>query len=432
MVLPLSITPELLAPCSGGFLQIDVKLDDIDANLNQVEAGLQELAPTSPSIVALPELWATGFAYGRLAELGKHTPQILASLTQMAAQYHILLAGSLIERVETASTPRYHNTLYIIGPNGVVGSYRKQHLFAPMAEDLHFSPGNNPQPLPTPLGKIAPLICYDLRFPRLAEKMAGQGASVLIISAQWPLARIENWRTLVQARAIENQMFAIACNRCGVTGDTNFGGHSLIVAPDGAILAEAGEDTACAAAQLNPTMLHETRTRFNTVGPRPYPPYDQDKTTTLDELEKIVRTHKSVGRKVVFTNGCFDILHPGHVTYLEAARSLGDCLIIGLNSDKSIKAIKGPERPINREQDRARLLASLGCVDHVVIFEEDTPLKLITALLPDVLIKGGDWAINKIVGGKEVTSAGGMVANIPLVENFSTTSLIERIRQPQE
>lgn len=134
---------------------------------------------------------------------------------------------------------------------------------------------------------------------------------------------------------------------------------------------------------------------------------------------------------MVFTNGCFDILHTGHVTYLEAARSLGDCLIVGLNSDSSIKAIKGPERPINGEEDRARLLAALGCVDHVVLFEEETPLKVITALLPDLLIKGGDWAIDQIVGGKEVTAAGGVVANIPLVADFSTTALIERIRRPQ-
>ncbi|MDH3393789.1 MAG: D-glycero-beta-D-manno-heptose 1-phosphate adenylyltransferase [Desulfobulbaceae bacterium] len=146
----------------------------------------------------------------------------------------------------------------------------------------------------------------------------------------------------------------------------------------------------------------------------------------------MVHNHKAVGRKVVFTNGCFDILHTGHVTYLEAARSLGDCLIVGLNSDSSIKAIKGPERPINKEQDRARLLAALGCVDHVVLFEEETPIKVITALLPDVLIKGGDWAIDQIVGGKEVTEAGGTVANIPLVADFSTTSLIERIRQPKK
>ncbi|MDH4320132.1 MAG: D-glycero-beta-D-manno-heptose 1-phosphate adenylyltransferase [Desulfobulbaceae bacterium] len=423
---------KLLSPCLGAFLQFDVALGEIDANLERVAAGLRQLAPAGPGIVALPELWATGFAYAQLPALSARTPEILAALAKLAGHHRILLAGSLLEAEPTPSGVRYHNTLYLTGPDGVLGSYRKQRLFAPMAEDRHFAPGDQPLPIATPLGVVAPLICYDLRFPELAKGMAGQGASLLIISGQWPLARIENWRTLVQARAIENQMFAIACNRCGTTGDTVFGGHSMLVGPDGTILAEAGTEAAVAGAALDPALLAATRQRFNTVGPRPYPPHDQEKTIPLPELETIVRTHKAVGRKVVFTNGCFDILHPGHVTYLEAARSLGDCLIVGLNSDSSIRAIKGPERPINREADRARLLAALGCVDHVVIFSEETPLKVITALLPDVLIKGGDWAIDQIVGGKEVKAAGGMVANIPLVENFSTTALIARIRQPQE
>ena len=415
----------------GGFLQFDVKIGDIDANLAQVKAGLNTLAPSSPGIIALPELWATGFAYDRLPELAARTPETLAALTELAKQYNVLLAGSLPEAVTTGSATRFHNTLYISGPKGLLGSYRKQHLFAPMHEDRHFAPGDNPQPLATPLGAIAPLVCYDLRFPEIAKSMAGKGATILLVNGQWPLARIDNWRTLIQARAIENQMFAIACNRCGTTGSTEFGGHSLIVGPDGTILAEADTTETAKTAHLDPARLAESRNRFNTVGPRPYPPYDQQKTVTLPELEKIVRNHKAVGRKVVFTNGCFDILHTGHVTYLEAARSLGDCLIVGLNSDSSIRAIKGPERPINREQDRARLLAALGCVDHVVLFEEETPLKVITALLPDILIKGGDWAIDQIVGGKEVKEAGGTVANIPLVENFSTTALIQRIRQPK-
>ena len=423
---------KLLAPCVGAFLQINVELGNIDTNLARVETSLRELNPGSPAIIALPELWATGFAYKHLPELAARTPEILTNLSKLARQYNILLAGSLIEAVTKKSGSHYHNTLYITGPDGVLGSYRKQRLFAPMDEDRHFTPGDRPLPVSTPLGNIAPLICYDLRFPELAKTMAGQGASILLISGQWPLARVENWRTLVQARAIENQMFAIACNRCGATGDTVFGGHSMIVGPDGTILAEAGKEAGLATATLDPDKLAETRKRFNTVGPRPYPPYDQAKTTPLEELVNIVHNHKAVGRKVVFTNGCFDILHTGHVTYLEAARSLGDCLIVGLNSDSSIKAIKGPERPINKEQDRARLLAALGCVDHVVLFEEETPIKVITALLPDVLIKGGDWAIDQIVGGKEVTEAGGTVANIPLVADFSTTSLIERIRQPKK
>ncbi|MDH5297990.1 MAG: D-glycero-beta-D-manno-heptose 1-phosphate adenylyltransferase [Desulfobulbaceae bacterium] len=419
----------LISPCSAGFLQFDVRSGDIDANLARVEEGLARLAPQSPGLVVLPELWATGFAYDRLEELSQRTPDILAALTRLAGRHNILLAGSLPEAVDGGDGPLYHhNTLYLTGPEGVMGHYRKQHLFAPMAEDRHFSPGTSPHPLATPFGRVAPLICYDLRFPELAKGMAGQGASILVVSAQWPALRSEHWQTLVRARAMENQMFAIACNRCGTTGDTTFAGQSLIVAPDGTILAKGGTGEEARGVALDPSMLAEVRGRFNTVAPRPYPFPDTEKVVELPRLREIVRTHKAVGRRVVFTNGCFDILHPGHVTYLEAARRLGDCLIVGLNSDASIRAIKGPERPVNAEQNRARLLAALGCVDHVVLFGEETPLNLITTLLPDVLIKGGDWAVDQIVGGREVVAAGGVVANLPLVENFSTTALIDRIR----
>ena len=137
----------------------------------------------------------------------------------------------------------------------------------------------------------------------------------------------------------------------------------------------------------------------------------------------------SLPRPVVFTNGCFDILHQGHVTYLEQARREGDCLVVGVNSDASVRALgKGDDRPVNHEQSRARILGALGCVDHVVIFGEETPLKLITTLRPEVLVKGGDWPVEKIVGAPEVLAAGGRVLSIPLVENYSTTSLIKKIR----
>ena len=143
-----------------------------------------------------------------------------------------------------------------------------------------------------------------------------------------------------------------------------------------------------------------------------------------------VERYKATGRRIVFTNGCFDILHEGHVTYLEAARKEGDCLIVGLNSDASVKRLgKGDDRPINNERSRARVLAALGCVDHIVLFEEDTPINLITAIMPDVLVKGGDWTIDKIVGAPEVEAAGGIVKSIPVVENFSTTTTIEKIKK---
>jgi rfaE bifunctional protein nucleotidyltransferase chain/domain len=138
---------------------------------------------------------------------------------------------------------------------------------------------------------------------------------------------------------------------------------------------------------------------------------------------------KRRGRQVVFTNGCFDILHVGHVRYLQQARAQGDLLVVGLNSDASVRQLKGPERPVQNEMNRAEIMAALGCVDFVTIFGEETPEKLIHEVRPDVLVKGGDWAIDKIVGATFVQSYGGEVRSLQFVEGNSTTSIIEKMRK---
>ncbi len=138
---------------------------------------------------------------------------------------------------------------------------------------------------------------------------------------------------------------------------------------------------------------------------------------------KTIRDNK----KIVFTNGCFDILHVGHLRYLQEAHSLGDYLIVGLNSDESVRRLKGPTRPIQTEQDRAEILLGLKCVDAVVIFGEDTPLKLIETVQPDVLVKGGDWKISQIVGSDFVQSRGGEVKSLPFHQGRSTTGIVEKI-----
>jgi len=135
------------------------------------------------------------------------------------------------------------------------------------------------------------------------------------------------------------------------------------------------------------------------------------------------------GRLAVFTNGCFDLLHAGHVHYLEEARSLGDGLIVGVNTDASVARLKkGPGRPLNREADRARVLAACACVDRVVLFAEDTPLALITLLTPDILVKGGDYRLDEIVGREVVLARGGRVVALPFVPGYSTTGIIDRLR----
>ena len=144
-------------------------------------------------------------------------------------------------------------------------------------------------------------------------------------------------------------------------------------------------------------------------------------------VQRFGRPHRGTQR-VVFTNGCFDLLHPGHIQTLESSRALGDALIVGLNSDASVRELKGPGRPLVPEQERAELLAALECVDAVVIFNEPTPREIIAALLPDILVKGGDWPDDQIVGRAEVEAAGGRVVSIPVVPAYSTTAILEKIR----
>ena len=151
------------------------------------------------------------------------------------------------------------------------------------------------------------------------------------------------------------------------------------------------------------------------------------KIVTLPQVVERLRASKD--KKVVFTNGCFDLVHRGHVDYLAKARDLGDLLILGLNSDASVRRLKGPERPIVDEQSRALLLAAFGFVDYVVLFDDDTPLRLIEAILPDVLVKGGDYQIKDIVGHDIVQARGGRVVTIPFVEGFSTTNIVDKLRQ---
>ena len=160
--------------------------------------------------------------------------------------------------------------------------------------------------------------------------------------------------------------------------------------------------------------------------------YDADmsvKVLTRDQLAPLLCTAQTQGKRIVFTNGCFDLMHIGHTRYLQAAKDLGDLLVVGVNSDASVKILnKAPDRPIVSDAQRAEVIAALGCVDYVILFNEPDPHSLIAALQPDVLVKGGDWPVERIVGREIVQARGGLVKTIPLVPDISTTSLIQRIR----
>jgi rfaE bifunctional protein nucleotidyltransferase chain/domain len=153
------------------------------------------------------------------------------------------------------------------------------------------------------------------------------------------------------------------------------------------------------------------------------------KITTRQELASRLDERRRQGHRIVFTNGCFDLMHIGHIRYLQAARNLGDVLVVGVNSDESVRALnKGTDRPIVPDTQRAEVLAALACVDYVVIFSEPDPGALIATLQPDILVKGGDWPVDRIVGRETVEARGGRVQTIPLVPGVSTTTLVQRIR----
>ena len=152
------------------------------------------------------------------------------------------------------------------------------------------------------------------------------------------------------------------------------------------------------------------------------------KIKTLPKLKAVLKKLKRAKKRVVFTNGCFDILHAGHVSYLERAKSLVDVLIVGLNSDASVKRLKGKARPVIGQKERARVLSALACVDFVVIFSSLTPLGLIKSIKPDILVKGGDWKVNDIVGGDFILASGGSVKSLPYIKGLSTKDIIKKIK----
>jgi D-beta-D-heptose 7-phosphate kinase/D-beta-D-heptose 1-phosphate adenosyltransferase len=158
----------------------------------------------------------------------------------------------------------------------------------------------------------------------------------------------------------------------------------------------------------------------------------KEKIKKRDDLRRVVEDLKAKGKRIVFTNGCFDLLHIGHIRYLEKAKSLGNILVVGVNSDRSVRGLKGPNRPILPEEERAEILSGLGCVNYITIFDEPTPLELISSLQPHVLVKGGDWTKESTVGKEVVERLGGEVVILPFIEGSSTSNLIETILKRYE
>ncbi|WP_432823180.1 carbon-nitrogen family hydrolase [Trichloromonas sp.] len=218
-------------------VQFNIALGDVDANLASAMAGIRQVRAKDARLAVLPEMWSTGYDYKHLPELAEQTPRVIEAIRGLSAELQMVVVGSLPEKADG----RIYNTAFVIDQGRVVGSYRKLHLFSTMGEDRYLAAGNRTLVVPTSVGRIGVAICYDLRFPELFRKLALEGAEILCLPAEWPKPRQEHWRTLLRARAIENQLFVVATNCCGIQGKLDFFGMSLLIAPRGEVLAEGGE-----------------------------------------------------------------------------------------------------------------------------------------------------------------------------------------------
>ncbi len=224
---------DFMAAC----LQYEVVPGDVDSNLSSVRKGIAELAGRGCRLIVLPEMWACAFPYSRMEKLAARTPEILDEMRQWSRTEGLVLVGSLPE----ADGDRVYNTSYVIDSNGeLAGKYRKIHLFSLQHEDVHFGSGSAPLVCTTSVGRLGIMICYDLRFPELARKLALDGAEIICVSALWPVARIDHWSMFLRSRAVENQLFLIGCNGCGVEKHLKYGGMSAIHSPGGDTLAQGG------------------------------------------------------------------------------------------------------------------------------------------------------------------------------------------------
>lgn len=244
---------------TASIVQFNIALGDVQTNLDTATAGIKRAASRGAQLAVLPEMWSTGYDYRHLAELAKQTPRVLQVLQKLALDLKLVIVGSLPEKDGCS----LYNTLYVIDNGQHVDSYRKLHLFSVMGEDRFLSAGQQCKVIPTSIGRIGVAICYDLRFPELFRKMALEGAEIICLPAEWPKPRQEHWRTLLRARAIENQLFIAAANCCGIQGKLDFFGMSMLISAQGDVLAEGGEQNT----ELIATFEREEMIKYRTQIP---------------------------------------------------------------------------------------------------------------------------------------------------------------------
>jgi len=245
-------------------IQFNVKQGDVDANLAYVREALHRVAGQGAQLVVLPEMWSSGFSYKNLNVLALRTAAIVEELLALSLELKLVIVGSMPE----PNGDKVFNTVHVIDNGKLAGIYRKMHLFSLLGEDKAFSGGDQWLLAETTLGKIGVIICYDLRFPELSRRLALEGAVVICVPAQWPRPRQEHWRTLLRARAIENQLYVISCNACGIVGKLDFFGMSMIIDPKGELIAEAGDEEREILGHLDLQALHDWRTQIPCFGDR--------------------------------------------------------------------------------------------------------------------------------------------------------------------
>lgn len=244
-----------------GLIQSDIAFGNPDANYAAFGEKMKEAVKQKAEFIILPEMWTTAYDLKRIQEIGdpegKRTKEFLQTF---AREHDVTIVGGSIAQIKDG---KVYNTAYAVNNKGeVVAEYSKIHLFRVMHEDKYLTGGNQFASFPYKNTKVGMTICYDIRFPELARRYALDGAGILVNSAEWPHPRLHHWRTLMQARAIENQMFVIACNRVGISGKTEFFGHSMVVDPWGEIIAEGGEDEEILIAEIDLNLIEEVRNKI--------------------------------------------------------------------------------------------------------------------------------------------------------------------------
>lgn len=255
----------------AGFVQFDVVYGNYEHNLNEVEKGLEILNKKDVELAVLPEMFSCGFDYASLREHAAKSAEILEKIGKTAKKNSMVIAGSLPEMEDD----EIFNTMYVIEKDGSIkDSYRKIHLFSLTGEHKRFSRGEKPVVADTSIGRLGLLICYDLRFPELSRVLTDMKADIIAVSAQWPVVRQLHWEILLQARAVENQLFVIGCNRTG-TDDREYGGSSIMVSPKGRILYRAKDQFEAGSAELDFMEMIEYRSQIPSLEERVFESYKQ-------------------------------------------------------------------------------------------------------------------------------------------------------------